>query len=264
MVRVGRGLQLTEIGQVLAQHADAIFSAMRAADQEVSSAVAQRGGLVRLVTFQSSCVTLVPQAIERLAATDPDVRVTVAQAEPVEARRQIRAGEADLGLLCNWDNEPLPEGEETMLRLDLMTDRRFVVMHEDHRLAGRATIDLAELADDSWVMESFRDRFTAACASLGFTPRVVATVDDVLAVEALVAAGLGVTLMSELSLHTHLSPGLVCRPLNNWPLRRTYLLLWPDRAQVAAVTATLRAIRAAARNLTAAGRAMGGLVDTDS
>lgn len=253
VVRAGRGLQLTEVGHVLLRHADAIFSVMRAADQEVTSVVAHGGGLVRMVAFQSSCVTLVPRVVEQLRTAHPDVRVTVEQAEPVEARRLIRTGEADLGLLCNWENEELPEGEETMLRLELMTDRRFVVMREDHPLAARPSVGLGELADSSWVMESFRDRFLAACTNLGFTPRVVATVDDALAIQALVASGLGVTLMSELALHAHVPPGLVCRPLSNWPLRRTYLLLWPDMLRVAAVSAAVRVIRAKAQELAATG-----------
>jgi DNA-binding transcriptional LysR family regulator len=144
-----------------------------------------------------------------------------------------------------------------MLRLELMTDRRFVVMREDHPLAGRPTVDLAELAEANWVMESFRDRFVAACTNLGFAPRVVATVDDALAIQALVASGLGVSMMSELALHAHVFPGLACRPLSNWPLRRTYLLLWPDMLQVAAVAAAVRVIRATAQEVAAAGPTIG-------
>lgn len=253
VVRVGRGLQLTEVGHVLVRHADAISSVIRAADQEIASFVAHGGGLVRMVAFQSSCVTLVPKAIEALGAGHPNVRVTLAQAEPVEARQLIRTGEADLGLLCNWENEELPEGEETMLRMELMTDRRFVVMRADHPLAGRPSIELAELADESWVMESFRDRFMAACTSLGFAPRVVATVDDALAIQALVASGLGISLMSELALHAHVSRGLVCRPLSNWPRRRTYLLLWPEMLQVTAVASAVRVTRTAAQSMARSG-----------
>ncbi|WP_329141262.1 LysR substrate-binding domain-containing protein [Streptomyces sp. NBC_01476] len=78
-----------------------------------------------------------------------------------------------------------------------------------------------------------------------------------LAMQALVASGLGVSLMSELVLHAHVFPDLACRPLSNWPLRRTYLLLWPDMLQVAAVAAAVRAIRATAQQVAAAGPAIG-------
>jgi DNA-binding transcriptional LysR family regulator len=246
--RVGRGLELTPTGQSLVRHADTIFAVLRAADQDIASLVARGGGLVRMVAFQSSCLTLLPDAVTRLAADHPDVHVTVTQAEPVEARHLIRTGEADLGLLCNWENEDLPEGESVMLRIPLMTDRRFVVMRGDHPLAGRPSIGLAELADQRWVMESFRDRFTAACTNLGFQPRISATIDDAIAIQALVAAGLGITLMSEMALRGPSDSTLVHRPLRDWPLRRTYALLWPDMAEVPAVATVLRAIRRSARS----------------
>jgi DNA-binding transcriptional LysR family regulator len=249
VVRVGRGLRLTETGHALVRHADTIFSVLRAAQQEISSAVARGGGLVRMVAFQSSCVTLVPHAIARLREAHPEVRVTVEQAEPAQARHMVRTGEADLGLLCNWDNEDLPEGEGTMLRLELMSDRRCVLMREDHEMAGREAIDLAELAQHDWVMESYRDRFLAACTNLGFKPRIAATVDDTNAIQTLVAAGLGISLMSELALSAHVTPGLVYRPLRNWPLRRTYALLWPDMLTVPAVASVLGEIRTAARSM---------------
>lgn len=252
VVRVGRGLQLTEAGQTLVRHADAIFSTLRAADQEVASVVARGGGLVRLAAFQSSCVRLVPQVISQLRASHPHVRITVFQAEPNEARNMLRAGEADVGLLCNWANEKLPEGESTMRRLELTRDRRCVLMRDDHPLADRATIDLADLADSAWVMESFRDRFTAACTEAGFEPRIVATVDDALAIQALVAAGHGISLMSELGLSTQVAPHLVYRPLSNWPLRHTYALMWPGMIKVPAVASTLHAIQMAAQAMNCA------------
>ncbi|MFJ5646258.1 LysR family transcriptional regulator [Streptomyces sp. NPDC093223] len=246
VTRAGRGLRLTEAGRTLARHADTVFSVLRAADQEVSATVARGGGLVRLVAFQSSCVKLLPQVVVRLRTGHPDIRVTVVQAEPAEARRMLRAGEADVGLLCNWENEDLPGGEHAMLRVELMTDRRCVLMPEDDPLAGRTTVALGELASRDWVMESFRDRFVAACVNLGFEPRIAATVDDVMAIQSLVSAGLGVSLVSELALAAHVAPGLVHRPLSNWPLRRTYALLWPDMAAVPAVASVLGEIRAVA------------------
>ncbi|MFB7780976.1 LysR family transcriptional regulator [Streptomyces bauhiniae] len=249
VTRIGRGLRLTETGRALVQHADAIFSMLRAADQEVSSLVARGGGLVRMVAFQSSCVTLVPELVARLRVKHSGIRVTVVQAEPVEARHLIRTGEADLGLLCNWESEDLPDGESTMKRVELMTDRRCVLMPEDDPLAGQTDIDLAELVSRDWVMESFRDRFLAACTNLGFEPRIAATVDDVSAIQALVAAGLGISLVSEMALSPYVIPGLAHRPLRHWPRRRTYALLWPDMAAVPAVVTVLNEVRTIAADL---------------
>ncbi|GAB3240141.1 LysR family transcriptional regulator [Kineosporia babensis] len=249
VVRIGRGLQLTEVGEVLLRHADNVFSVLRAVEQDMTSTVARGGGLVRVVAFQSGLLRLLPQVIERLRVSHPDIRISLTQAEPVEARRLVRAGEADLGLLCNWANEEVPQDEGTMLRHQLITDRRCVLMPAGHPLARRESIHLAELVDADWVMESFRDRFVAACTNAGFSPRIVATVDDVLTIQSLVAGGAGISLMGELGLLAHPRADLAHRPLSDWPLRRTYALLWPDLARVPAVAVVLNELRRVARRI---------------
>jgi DNA-binding transcriptional LysR family regulator len=249
VVRAGRGLQLTQAGKALVIHADMVFAALDAATEELSALAARDGAVVRVTAFQSSCATLIPQVTAEVRRGDPDLRIVLNQAEPAEARAMVRAGQTDLGLLANWDNEPLPSGEESMRRIPVLTDRRCVLMCRDHPLAMLPEIDFADLAGEQWVMESFRDRFTAACVTSGFAPQIAATADDQMTIQALVAAGLGITLMNELGLHAYMDARLVARPLRNWPLRCVYALLWPDMASVPAVATVLRAIQVAATGL---------------
>ena len=249
VVRTGRGLVLTQAGHALVRHSQTVFGTLRAAQEELATLAARGSALVRITAFQSSCATLIPRVLARLSRSEPGLRTELQQAEPVQARALLRSGEADLGLLANWDNEPLPDGEESMQRIALMTDRRCVVMRRDHPLAAATEVEFADLAGERWVMESFRDRFAAACTNAGFTPRIAATTDDHVTIQALVAAGLGITLMNELALTAHMDLRLVARPLKNWPLRCTYALLWPDMAAVPAVASVLRAVRASARDM---------------
>jgi DNA-binding transcriptional LysR family regulator len=249
VVRAGRGVQLTQAGHALVRHAEAVFGTLRAAQQELATLDARGDALVRIAAFQSSCATLVPRVNTLLRHTAPGLRISVHQAEPAEARALLRNGEADLGFLCNWDDEPLPEGEESMRRIALMTDRRCAVLRRDHPLAGLPEVDFAKLAGEQWVMESFRDRFAAACTSNGFVPDIAATSDDQVTIQTLVASGFGITLMSELALNAYMDLRLVARPLRNWPLRCTYALLWPDMALVPAVASVLQAVRTVARDL---------------
>lgn len=249
VVRAGRGLQLTQAGHALVRHGQEVFGTLRAATQELSTLAARGNALVRIAVFQSCCATLIPLVLSRLSRSEPGLRIELVQAEPDQARALLRGGEVDLGLLCNWDNEQLPEGEESMCRIPLMTDRRCVVMRRDHPLAASPAVDFGDFAEEQWVMERFRDRFVEACADAGFTPRVVATTDDHVTIQMLVAAGLGVTLMNELAVTAHMDLRLVARPLRGWPLRCTYALLWPDMAMVPAVATVLDAVRASARDL---------------
>jgi DNA-binding transcriptional LysR family regulator len=249
VVQAGRGIQLSQAGQALVMHAETVFGALHAAQEELATLAARSGAVVRVAGFQSSCATLVALAAQHLGGSEPGLGLRVRQAEPAQARALVRGGEVDVGILANWDNEPLPDGEDAMRRVPLMTDRRCVVMRADHPMARLAQVDFGDLAGEQWVMESFRDRFMAACLTAGFAPRVVATADDHMTIQTLVAAGLGITLTSELGLRGYLDARLVARPLGNWPLRCIYALLWPDMASVPAVAAALRAIQAAARQV---------------
>jgi DNA-binding transcriptional LysR family regulator len=249
VIQAGRGVRLTQAGNVLVRHAESVFAAMRAASEELAALAALGGAVVRVDAFQSICSTLIPLAINHLHAEGTDLRIVLHQAEPAEARNRVRYGEADLALLARWDNEPLPEGEEPMRRVHLMSDDRCVVMRNDHPLASLPEIDFADLAGESWVMESFRDRFETACRENGFVPRIAASADDSLTIQDLVAAGFGITLMNELGVHAHLRAGLVARPLLDWPRRIIYALLWPDMASVPAVAAVVEAVQAAVHGL---------------
>lgn len=249
VVQTGRSMRLSQAGKALVMHAETVFAALHAAKEELAALATHSGAVVRVAGFQSSCATLIPQITGYLQRTEPGLRISVQQAEPAEARALVRGGEADLGVLANWDNEPLPDGEDSMRRIPLMTDRRCVVMPRDHPMAELAEIGFGDLAGQRWVMESFRDRFAAACVNAGFVPQIVGTADDHVTIQALVAAGLGVTLTAELGLHAYTDPRLIARPLHGWPLRCTYALLWPDMVSVPAVAIVLRALQAGARHL---------------
>jgi DNA-binding transcriptional LysR family regulator len=248
-IQTSRGVRLTQAGNILVKHAESVFATMRAATEEVASLAALGGAVVRIEAFQSICATLIPLAVDQLRHQGCDLRLVLHQAEPIEARTRVRHGEADLALVAMWGNEPLPEGEESMRRVPLMSDRRCVVMRRDHPLADQTVIGFADLAAQSWVMESFRDRFVTACRESGFAPRIAATVDDHLTIHSLVSAGLGITLANELGLHGHLRSGLIARPLRDWPRRIIYALLWPDMTSVPAVDAMVAALQAAAHRL---------------
>jgi DNA-binding transcriptional LysR family regulator len=246
VAQTGRGARMTPAGAALVKHAETVFAAMRAAAEEMTALTAHGRAVVKIEAFQSSCATLIPQAAALLGRENPNLRLVLHQAEPAKARATVREGEADLGIVAKWDNEPVPEGEEPMSRVTLLTDRRCMVMRQDHPLASRDQIDFADLAEESWVMESFRDRFVTACRDTGFDPKIAATADDHMTIQALVTAGLGITLMNELGLQAFLQAGLVARPLMRWPRRVIYALAWPDMASVPAVATVLEAIKAAA------------------
>src|SRR6188472_4403096 len=64
--RVGRGVRLTQAGQLLADRAAEIIGRVDAADAELSAHVGLTAGRVRLAGFASGISTLMPLAIEAI------------------------------------------------------------------------------------------------------------------------------------------------------------------------------------------------------
>jgi DNA-binding transcriptional LysR family regulator len=74
---------------------------------------------------------------------------------------------------------------------------------------------LADFARSRWIAgcSRCRDSLVRRCAEAGFAPDIAFTTDDYVAVQALVAAGLGVTILPDLALRAHRSPLVATAPL---------------------------------------------------
>jgi DNA-binding transcriptional LysR family regulator len=113
---------------------------------------------------------------------------------------------------------------------ELLEDRYDAILPAGHALAGRPRLSLADLAGEPWVASTpacgCRSIIESVCREAGFEPRVAFEADETLAAQALVAAGVGVTLLPQLALTTT-HPGVVARRLSNAPARR----IWAARLE---------------------------------
>ena len=224
--RGARGVRLTDAGHALVAHADAILARIEAAEEELAAIAGLRGGRLRLGSFQSAGATMLPRAVAEFHDRHPAVELGMVEAEPDEASERLRAGEIDLALV--YDFEPLPGMLDEELELaHLIDDPYDVILPKGHRLAGRRTLRLADLAEDPWIASTpacgCRQITERACNDAGFEPRVAFEADETLAAQALVAAGVGVTLLPRLALTT-LHPGVEARSLGrDAPMRRIWV-----------------------------------------
>jgi DNA-binding transcriptional LysR family regulator len=222
--RVGRGVRLTEAGQLLAERAEEIIGRLDAAESELAAHVGLREGRVRLAAFPSALGTLVPAAAAWLEAEQPGIDLMLTEAEPPEALRMLRAGYVDVALVFRHyqqDLDPAPPGpadEGTRGRLLLDEPIHLVTRTNGHEPASHEhghEPDLAAYADSRWIAgcERCRSYLVRQCELAGFTPKIAFTTDDYVAVQALVAAGLGVTTLPGLCLRAAKHPGIATAEL---------------------------------------------------
>src|SRR3954463_13293735 len=96
--RNARGVRLTEAGEALVRHAEAILARLGEAEAELEANAGVRRGPLRLAGFESACASLMPSAIAEFRAAHPGVELSLAMAEPEDSEPQLRAGEIDLAL----------------------------------------------------------------------------------------------------------------------------------------------------------------------
>ena len=229
--RAGRGVRLTDAGRLLAERAEEILGRLDAAENELAAHVGLRAGRIRLAAFPSALSTLVPMAAARLEAENPGLDLTLSEAEPPEALRMLRAGYVDVALVFRHYQDGAtvsPTGdtdEGTRSRL-LLNDPIHLVTRAaagaDARMPRAADEpplppwpDLADYAEYRWIggCERCRGYLVWQCELAGFSPKISFTTDDFVAVQALVAAGLGITTLPGLALRAARHPGIQAAPL---------------------------------------------------
>src|SRR3954463_5710426 len=96
--RSARGVRLTEAGEAVVRHTDAILARLAEAEAELEAIAGLRGGRLRLAAFESAAASLMPLAIAAFRAEHPGIELSLIMAEPEDAAPLLRSGEIDLAL----------------------------------------------------------------------------------------------------------------------------------------------------------------------
>ncbi len=241
---VGRGVRLTEQGRILAEHAQALLEHLERAEADVAASADTVLGTVRLAVFQTAAHTLVPAALDHLAALHPALTVHVTQQEPEVSLPALRVRDHDVVLAEAYPGHPLA----------LLPGLEYLPLHRDPlRLAvpagwsSGAAQALLDMAGRPWVMEPHgspaRVWATSVCRSAGFEPDVRFESTDVLFHARLAATGHAVAFLPELSGTT---PGTTpeLHDLPGGPARDLVVAVRRGSARHPAHLAVLAALRA--------------------
>jgi DNA-binding transcriptional LysR family regulator len=245
--RAGRGIRLTDAGRLLAERAAEVIGRLDAAENELAAYTGLRAGRLRLAAFPSALGTIVPAAAAILREHQPGVDLRLTEAEPPEALRMLRAGYVDVALVFRYspdvpgadgpdakDQEALKAvgnpaarpgmslpGDEGAgiditegLRERLLLDEQ-VHLVTSAEATAEPSADLAGYARHRWIAgcDRCRANLLRQCALAGFSPKIAFTTDDYVAVQALVAADLGVSTLPALCLRAARHPGIRTVPL---------------------------------------------------
>ena len=239
LTRAGRGVRLTEEGRALAARGQEILDLLDRTEREAISMARAEAGRVRLAAFPSAVASLVPGMPDVVGRQHPGLEVELVDAEPPEALDALRRGRVDAALSFSYVDDDAGEGLQAVHLLD---DVLYLVSHP-----GGITC-VADGARCRWVTgcARCREELIVVGRANGFAPETAYASDDYVAVQALVAAGVGAALLPGMALSAYRHEGVQVRPLTR-EHRRVEVVTRAERPRPLAVDVLVEACRTAAR-----------------
>lgn len=213
--RTNRKVSLNPAGSTFLATARQVLASLEegvAATRRVAQGIE---GHLRLSFIHITPYAHVLQALRAFRAASPAVQFTLREASTQQQVEWLEQGEVDIALLR------APGRSTPGLRFERLSGEDIrVALPSNHRRAGQARVDLADLAGADFVAsprelgQGFHDQLASLCLQAGFVPHVVQQARRLQTVLGLVAAGFGVALLPA-SLAASMPAGVVMLPLQS-------------------------------------------------
>jgi DNA-binding transcriptional LysR family regulator len=236
--RIGKKVGLTDAGRLFLGYAEMIIKALGDADQMLASLKGLKGGRVT-VGLVSTAKFIVPHIMARFRELHPDVAIRLVDGNRREILNLLVKGEIDLAMM----GRP-PEGVD--VEADAFAPHPTVIIAPPaHRLGGRKSIAIEELADESFI---FREDGSGTRAlledffgGLSFTPQITMTSSSNETIKQAVMAGMGIAGISAHTIGIELGLGLLkVLPVEGLPLMRSWFIAHRRRMPLMPLHAALR------------------------
>lgn len=191
--RTTRRVEPTDAGLALLPHARAMLEQAGAGRDAVVRATRALSGTLRVGAEQCLGVLDVPTVLERFHRRYPQVSIDFTQAGSYDLVDRVRSGAMDVAFVA------ASEHLGALSRTPIAARPVVLLAPPEHRLAGSAKVEWADLDDEdfvdfhpSWGVRGLNDR---AAAAHGVHRRVRCTVNDIHTLLDLIHRGLGVALV---------------------------------------------------------------------
>jgi DNA-binding transcriptional LysR family regulator len=231
--RTSRSVELTRVGRELLPVLERTIRELDGVVADTHAQSAGRRGTVRIAALPSFAASLLPGVISAARAEHPELGFIVRDAVASRVVDLVREGEVDLGIT---GGEVPVDQVEVLYRAE---DRLCAVFPSDHPLARRRSVRLLDLVDVPLVLTdhatSVRAVVDRAFARAKRRPTVVCETTYMMTAAAMVASGLGVTVLPGSAREREAMPNLCSRPIvDDAFLRPVALVKRPRRTLSAA------------------------------
>jgi LysR family transcriptional regulator, hydrogen peroxide-inducible genes activator len=222
--RTRRDARLTVAGEAFLRRAAAILEEVEAARREISEVQDLKTGTLRLGVLPTIAPYLLPGLMARFGPKYPGLEIIVQEETTAQLTRQVLACDLDLALV----SDPLEErGLQTR---ELFDEELLLALPPNHRLVDRVDISLEDLENERFILmkegHCLGDQVLSFCHRRDFRPQISFRSAQLETLQALVGAGLGLSLIPEMAVQRAGKDRPVYRGLQGFKPRRKILAVW--------------------------------------
>ncbi|HZR33154.1 MAG TPA: LysR family transcriptional regulator [Terriglobales bacterium] len=191
--RLGRTARLTHFGRTFLPRAEAILRQLGAAKLEIQEMAGGDNGRVVIGAIPTIAPYFLPGPLTSFAIKYPHIKVSIVEEITSVLLQGLHEARLDLALAA------LPVSGEGLICEELLRERLYVVLPARHHLASQKQISLKQIEEENFLLlkegHCFRDNAIAACRRARLQPNVVFESGQFATIVAMVAAGMGVSLV---------------------------------------------------------------------
>jgi len=208
--RLPRSARLTVFGKAFLPKAERILRELEEARTELLEMAGNEKGEVAVGIIPTIAAYLLPKLLNGFAARHPLITVKIIEDITPTLVQRLHDGTIDMAVVA------LPIRGRELASEELFQEKFYAVVPEKHRRASRASISLAELNREPFLLlkegHCFRDSLIDACHKSKMTPSVVFESGQFATILAMVSAGMGVSAVPAMAVQPH--PGCKFIPIS--------------------------------------------------
>lgn len=189
--RLPRSAKLTVFGKAFLPKAERILRELEDAKAELREMSGNAKGEVVVGIIPTIAAYMLPKLLRDFTVQHPAITINIIEDITSTLLQQLREGAIDVAVVA------LPIAGSEFASTELFEEKFYAVLPEKHALASRASISLADLNHEPFLLlkdgHCFRDSVIAACHKAKMSPSVVFESGQFATILAMVASGMGVS-----------------------------------------------------------------------
>jgi LysR family transcriptional regulator, hydrogen peroxide-inducible genes activator len=235
--RTRKGGRLTARGETFLPRAKAILEQMESAREDAKALSGLTLGKVSLGCMPTTGAHLLPPILTAFRKAYPKIQVHLKEESSPDLARDLEQGEIELAILDEAGLRPSLDHQT------ILTEELLLALPAKHPLAGKGALTLRQTAEEPFILmksgHGFRQITLDLYRKAGLEPKVVFESGGIETVQAMVAAGLGISLVPQMVAKF---PGVAYAKVSAPKADRTLSLAWRKKAPLSSAVLALKKV----------------------